>query len=75
MELFRFSLLWNQAAQCYEIMDDTLEILQRTVDLNTIPLATRKGGPVGDEVPTIACLQVMEDMAMASLKEEMHIIR
>jgi len=56
-------------------MDDTLDILQRTVDLNTIPLATRKGGPVGDEVPTIACLQVMEDMAMASLKEEMHIIR
>jgi hypothetical protein len=71
--MFRFSILWNQGDHCPDILDEAAAIIQRTVDVNAIPVATKRpeGKKVG--VPTTECLQLMEDIALACLRDEVYI--
>jgi len=57
-------------------MDEALNLIQKTVDINAIPAAMKRDGCKRTAgIPTIACLQIMEDIALASLEEEVYIKR
>jgi len=75
VELFRFGILWTQGSHCIEVMDEALAILQETVDINAVPLATKREYTLKDGVPTIACLEILEDIALAALGDEAHVRR
>ena len=76
VELFRFGILWTQGAHCFQVMDEALNLIQKTVDINTIPAAMKRdGGERTEDIPTIVCLQIMQDIALASIGEEVYIKR
>ena len=76
VELFRFGLLWTQGAHCFQVMDEALNLIQKTVDINTIPAAMKRdGGERAEGIPTTVCLQIMHDIALASIGEEVYIKR
>lgn len=75
VELFRFGILWTQGSHCFEVMDEALAILQETVDINAAPMAMTREYVLKDGVPTIACLKIMEDIALTTLGDEAHVRR
>ena len=56
-------------------MGEALAILQETIDINAVPMATKREYILKEEVPTIACLEIMEGIALAILGDEAHIRR
>lgn len=57
-------------------MDEALNLIQKTVDINTIPAAMKRdGGERAEGIPTTVCLQIMHDIALASIGEEVYIKR
>jgi hypothetical protein len=72
VELFRFVMLWTQGSHCFDVMDEALRVIQETVYINGAPQAT-KGDCVEEGIPTLACLEILEELALASLGEEVRI--
>jgi hypothetical protein len=70
VELFRFVILWTQGSHCFDVMDEALLVIQETVDINAVPLATKRDCVPKEGIPTLACLQILEELALASLGED-----
>jgi hypothetical protein len=57
-------------------MDDAVDLIQQTVDVNAIPIATKK--IIDDIVPDVdggICLRIMADIALSVVAEERKIRR
>ncbi|KAA8906658.1 hypothetical protein FN846DRAFT_906948 [Sphaerosporella brunnea] len=69
VELFRFAILWTQGSHCFEVMDKALLVIQETVDINAVPLATKRDCVLKEGIPTLACLQILEELALGCMRE------
>lgn len=77
MDLVRFCILWTQGSFCFDIMDDAVDLIQRTVDINAIPIVSKT--PIQHTFVPGAdggiALLIMGDIARSVLYEERKIRR
>ena len=56
-------------------MDEAVSLIQTTVDLNTIPTFRQEWDKLEPDVDGVACLKVLEDIALSVLPKEKQIQR
>jgi hypothetical protein len=52
------------------VLDEALHVIQDTVHINSTPLALKPYYVPKEGIPTLACLQILEELALASLGDE-----
>ncbi|KAL7270683.1 hypothetical protein RUND412_006598 [Rhizina undulata] len=75
LDLFYFAMTWDQANQAttvHKILDETVDLVQRTVDINAIPAVRKKWSLVDKDVDVELCLKILECMALTVVCDDRH---
>ncbi|KAF8472081.1 hypothetical protein BDZ91DRAFT_653093 [Kalaharituber pfeilii] len=72
LDLLHFSLMYSHGSACTSILDDAVDLLQRTIDVNAIAIFKRDLDKLVPEIDVDRCLTVLEFIALNSLSEEQY---
>ena len=68
--------MWDQGNVCIGILDDAIDLIQRTVDINAIPRVKQHDlESICQEIDVPKCLILMEAIALGAMVAEVHIRR
>lgn len=74
LALMHFGLMWDHGNICVAILDEAVDLIQRTVDINAIPRYKRTQEMV-PEIDVNKCLALLESIAFGAMVEEQHLRR
>ncbi|KAF8457612.1 hypothetical protein BDZ91DRAFT_800548 [Kalaharituber pfeilii] len=72
LDLLQFSFMYSHGGACTCILDDAVDLLQRTIDINAIPIFKREIDKLVPEIDVGRCLTVLEFIALNLLAEEQY---
>jgi hypothetical protein len=75
LDLLQFSVNWDQGGKCHRFCEEVVELIQRTVDINSIPTFQKNLSKIEADVDVTSCLELLESIALGMVGNESHVKR
>jgi len=75
LDLLQFSVDWDQGGKCHWFCEEVVGLIQRTVDINSIPTFQKNLSKIEKDVDVTPCLELLESIALGMVGNEIHVRR
>lgn len=72
LDLLHLGIMWDLVGTCAEILDEAVDLIQRTVDLNAIPRLRRDTAKLNSDIDVGRCLDLLECISLGVLSDEVY---